>query len=454
MPISRSSALIPFLLLPLVAACANEIALDEIQESPYADGYAEDGDDVEATEEDPGPDVDEDGCARFPVPGIDVVVRGTSGVLCDATVEAISGDMRVQLQRGGVSDTCHYFGVFGQSGSYEVSVWAPGHASSSQAGFIVELDACGDAITQQTTVDLVSGDDPPPVGLPPADGPPSEDPPADDPPADDPPVDDPPVDVPPVTPAVDCPAGLVAHEGSITVNDPADATLDGVQCVHGDLVLTGALDAAPVADVVFVAGDIVVDGTALGNLGDLGSLEEVAGTLRLVDNSQLGSVDLDGIAALGAIEVNGNADLTELRLQGLQTVAGDVVITDNDALDRVDLRGLQSAGGAFRLEGNQNLDQLDGDVLGSVGGDLVFEGGLFSNVDAQELTSVTGSLRLVGNADLDTLGGLQSVSNVGGSLTVRDNPILTEGRISDWMSGITVGGISTACGNDGGPACQ
>jgi hypothetical protein len=468
---STLSRLLPLVGLALLVACANEITLDEV-ESPSTDGYDEENRDGADTTEpsDVAPETDDDGCARFPIPGIDVVVTGTTGTLCDATVDAIAGDVQVQLQRGGVGETCHYYGVFARAGSFDLSVWAPGHASAVQANLVVELDACGDAITQWASVALVAGVEPPPVGLPPADDTsdatpgdttpgdttPGDTTPGDTTPGDTTPDDTTPGDTTPDDTAVsDCPAGLVTHEGSVTLSDAADETLDGIECVHGDLTLEGtALTAALTTRVVFVAGDLVVDGTGLQDFDDLAALDEVAGDLLVVDNAQLGSVDIDAISALGGLTVERNDSLTEWRLQGLSTVSGAVQITDNGALERVDLRGLASTDGAFRLESNPSLDRVDGDVLGSVGGDFTLEGGLFSNVDVGELTDVTGSLRLVGDADLDALGGLQSVSSVGGDLTIRDNPSLTSGRVDNWTSGITVGGATLACGNETGDACQ
>lgn len=140
-------------------ACQQEVALQNVSDAGPDDAAPADAGGLERG--DAGEDAG-DGCPAFPVPGIEAVVEGPSGRICDAEVEATDGDFRTILQGAGAPGACYSFGVFDRAGTYAVRARREGFVTEEVSGVVVALDACKDAIIQAVSLTLEPGEDPEP----------------------------------------------------------------------------------------------------------------------------------------------------------------------------------------------------------------------------------------------------------------------------------------------------
>lgn len=161
--------------------------------------------------------------------------------------------------------------------------------------------------------------------------------------------------------------GGVVKTGPIAVRSDAElATLAGVHCVDGDLLIAGvsadSLD--NLADLTVVTGDLViVANPAITSMQGLGELRIVGGTMLLQGNDAL--VNLAGLAKFrnaSALSLVGNNALTSLAgLEDLHEFAGSLRIANNTALASLQgLDNLATCHGTLTLRGNNNLTSLAG----------------------------------------------------------------------------------------------
>jgi hypothetical protein len=143
--------------------------------------------------------------------------------------------------------------------------------------------------------------------------------------------------------AVQC-AGGVVRAGTITVREASDwATLDGVACIDGDLVIAGIESDVipPRPDLQIVTGALVIAGNPrLTSLDGLAQVRQVGGGYLIQSNDAL-----TDIAALGAIKRAGGIQLTgndALRdLSGLETLVDiDTVLLISNNASLVSVAGL------------------------------------------------------------------------------------------------------------------
>lgn len=248
--------------------------------------------------------------------------------------------------------------------------------------------------------------------------------------------------------------------------------------VHAEGMIDGSfsLSGSPLVDCSRLHFDSAVSlgylalGPGNDNLAELGCLGAVKsiGVLNLTQ-SNVSSVELDQLGALGVLQLSQNEALTTFRLPVLQTVADSIVLEVNqgamvlelpllqeiggslsvysDAVVRMDLSALASVGDEILLEDNDMLSALDVRSLVSVGSSLqLLRNPSLDQVDAQSLRTVAGDLSLEGNAfgstdflaALETIGGdlkvwntlaldrleLPSLLQVGGGLNVSTNSVL------------------------------
>jgi hypothetical protein len=139
----------------------------------------------------------------------------------------------------------------------------------------------------------------------------------------------------------------------------------------------------------YVAGDLIIDGTALGSLAGLEGLHAVGGSLVVRDNAALAS--LQGLG-------------------GLVQVDGDVAIERNPLVQNLaGLSWLMDVGGSLRIRDNLDLSSVDG-LFGMVrlGGSLlsITDNPALSTCDAEDLAAAleargfTGEVEIWGNEDV------------------------------------------------------
>lgn len=232
----------------------------------------------------------------------------------------------------------------------------------------------------------------------------------------------------------------------------ASATIDGED---------SAGDIAALAGVTCIRGALNVSGSTLADLSGLESLTTV-GELRIgvapplsfddAGNPSLVSLHgLENLKGVGAVRIEDNPALTDLQaLSGLTFVTGDVDIIGNAAL--ASLEGLHNLtrAGEMELSNNASLTSLNGlrgltavdglslrhdpllvnfEGLGS----LEYFGAMGLSVDDNaalvdfsglQIRSIGASFDVSNNAVLTSLKGLEGVTLLAWTVTIRKNPLL------------------------------
>jgi len=107
-----------------------------------------------------GPGVTDPGviCTMIAVSSLNVAVRDTATGqrVCDASVVALQGGDRYELDRTGDPQGCGYAGPYERSGIFEVRATRPGYQAASVGNVHVDADECH-VIPVSLTVDLRPG---------------------------------------------------------------------------------------------------------------------------------------------------------------------------------------------------------------------------------------------------------------------------------------------------------
>jgi cysteine-rich repeat protein len=226
---------------------------------------------------------------------------------------------------------------------------------------------------------------------------------------------------------VDSCAGLVASEGSVTLASDADVAAfnaSGVQCVRGDLLLTGSVTNAALPHVVRIVGALRIVGTTSLVAVELPALGQ-AGDVTVLDNRRLQTLELPDLTTTGSVDISGNDALAAVGLGALADVDGSVVIGGNDALQLLDLANLAHVGGDLTVADNDALTALDLSGLVSVAGDLSIRDHDALAAVALGAASVGGDLTLTDNDALVSFVAA-FLRSIGGALAVADNALLRE----------------------------
>jgi len=190
---------------------------------------------------------------------------------------------------------------------------------------------------------------------------------------------------------------------------------------------------------------VLVDGYTIGDAADIEALAgicEIEGSLDIVGTDLQNLGGLESLTALGGLNIQNNAALTNLDgLSGLVSVGDAVNIAGNDALTGVDgLASLTAVGGVFVLDDNLALSHVDGLArLESVGGDLLItDNTSLAQLDGlSKLASVGSAVSIQRNpslADIDGLWRLSDFTVLPSTLTLADNRALLR---LDGLSGLT-----------------
>ena len=212
----------------------------------------------------------------------------------------------------------------------------------------------------------------------------------------------------------------------------------------------------------------------LNNLSGLQSLTSIGSTLRVMWNH--GLKDLSGIENLSNVEnikVSSNDSLLSLNgLQGVKNINGFVMISWSEALNTLNgLNNLTTAGkvtlyrliNLYDLSGFDRLNTITNDLiikenfsitsitsfdsLTYIGGNLTIEsnGNLIELSGFHNLTEIAEDFVLYSNYDLLSIASLSSLTAIGGDLYIRWNHSLTS---LIGLSGVTsIAGDLTIMGN-------
>ena len=172
----------------------------------------------------------------------------------------------------------------------------------------------------------------------------------------------------------------------------------------------------------------VGDNGSLTEIGSLNALTETSGGVSIYGNGALR--ELNGLHALrtaGSLNI-GNASLKELNgLESLTRVTGSVFLLDNPMLESLD-----ELGSLAKIDGYLTIRQMGVRDLGglasltSVGGGLTI--GACPNLESLDgldrLQSIGYGLEITSNPKLEELDALRQLSKLGFSLTVANNAAL------------------------------
>ena len=211
--------------------------------------------------------------------------------------------------------------------------------------------------------------------------------------------------------------------------------------VNGTMTLTGAVtDPSPMARLSRVGTDLVVDASNIQNL-NMQTLSEVGGSIIISNNEQL----------------------TAMAFQPFMSIFGDAEITNNDAL--TNLNGAGFLGQCTTCAGAPNEDEpvpasdsgdgLEPEQPGGqfYGGILIADNDVLTDLSAMSsLLTAWDDLILRNNAALSSFPNMQ-LTEVQGNLEISDHPALDTTVVDTFVSGVTVLGTTTVCGNLGGTPC-
>ncbi len=179
-----------------------------------------------------------------------------------------------------------------------------------------------------------------------------------------------------------------------------------------------------------IEGDVVIesaDDIDISDLFGLSTITSIAGSLSIVDNYELTSLEgLGNLLYIGSDLIIGLFDSYGIGL------CGNPLLTNLSGLDK-----LSTIGGSLKIIGNHQLNNLQGlNDLTSIGGNLVIGYSWFlgscgnnslSNVDGLEnLTFIGGSLKIYANHSLTNLLGLNGLTSIGEHLFLEFNSALTD----------------------------
>jgi hypothetical protein len=247
----------------------------------------------------------------------------------------------------------------------------------------------------------------------------------------------------------------------------------------------GLSSLASLAGITGFSGSLVVGGSP--KLADLGPLADILAPnmagLSIIGLPLLSDLQgLEGVEALGSLEIRDNAGLVDLSgLDGVTSVSDQVWLVGNAKLASLD--GLQALTevGSMWIEDHPQLSSLDGLQALTQADELRLENNpkLASLAALQGLTSISGHLEIgycdaQGNDALIDLHGLENLTTLGGlSLYQNDalqsitaipqdlgfeyvwafnNPVLPTSMLEDYVAAAGGDPAWSLCNNGGAPA--
>ena len=210
--------------------------------------------------------------------------------------------------------------------------------------------------------------------------------------------------------------------------------LSGLNHIQGAFEFRGnphVTDASGLSLLERVDGDVhLSDNDALESWGDgLSKLAEVSGSLYVSGNAKLTSLLLGHLPGVGdKVDINNNDALSEIDLTGITSLTTLLLTANNSLVDVSGFANLGSLSDSLYVRNNASLDNLGGlSKLTVVPGGVYINGNpRLSELGLSGLAEVQGDIELIGNAGVGrmSLAGLEALSTVGGSLTIKDNRLL------------------------------
>ncbi len=185
---------------------------------------------------------------------------------------------------------------------------------------------------------------------------------------------------------------------------------------------------------------------------------EMPAELRLETLPALTQVSLDALETIaGNLTVADTQLLPTLLLPRLQTVEGSVFFFSNASLAALAAPLLSGTMATLSILDNPRLQEIDFAAIAQLEGSFYLaEHTLLDRADFQALAQVEGNVQIYNNAILTDLV-LDSLEDVGGDLGIFKNPMLPQCAVSKWRDHILsnggIGGTIDILGNDEEATC-
>lgn len=282
------------------------------------------------------------------------------------------------------------------------------------------------------------------------------------------------------TTSISVPSGC-SYSKAFTATAQSDLdTLAGCQAIKGDVIITGNLGSANIANVKVIYGDLQVYDTQTLEALTADSITTITGALKLHNDTLLSTLSFASLSSIGAINWVTLPNLGETGLHEVyecnSILVSDTNLTALDGLNPTDVEvfnvnnnkqlvsissGIETVSNALTVAFNGNdttvefedliwannmtfysvssisipeiiainksagffessVEELDFSLVTSIGGDLTIENNEQLNfIDFGNVTSIGGGLVIVNNTDLVSIDNLDSIKSIQGAVIIK-----------------------------------
>ncbi len=190
-----------------------------------------------------------------------------------------------------------------------------------------------------------------------------------------------------------------------------------------------------------IGGNLIVNNT-MTSLNGLNGLTTIQGDFSVGSSSQIVNLNgMNSITTIGGDFTVSNSDMQDISSTSLQTVSGEINITQNASLTSMSLSGLVTAGQDILIDNNDALSTISGfNSLTSANGSVTISGNnaLTSLSPFTNLTSITQDLVFTGNG-LTAISGFPGLQTIGGTLQITSSGSLT--ALSGFTAANSIGAL-------------
>ncbi len=199
-------------------------------------------------------------------------------------------------------------------------------------------------------------------------------------------------------------------EGDVTINGTITdvSGFSNVHIISGDLYLEGNIadDLSGFASLTTIGGNFTLKNmTNTTSISDFSNITSLGGNFEVNNLDQLTEISIfDQIADVSSITITGNAMLSTITFDELQTMSSSFVISFNGSLSAISVPKLTQVSGEFRMTNNGGgMTGLTLPLLESTGNFRINDMNGLQSINVPELLTVTGSFNVGSCAALTTL---------------------------------------------------
>ncbi|WP_025743940.1 LamG-like jellyroll fold domain-containing protein [Aquimarina pacifica] len=245
-------------------------------------------------------------------------------------------------------------------------------------------------------------------------------------------------------------AGDVTLTTQAEVDNFVTTTLGSCGIIEGDVTINGTItDVSGFSNVHIISGNLHLEGNIVDDLSGFASLTTIGGNFTLknmtnttsvnafsnitslggdfeVDNlDQLTDISiLNQIVDISSITITGNAMLSTITFDELQTMSSSFTITFNGSLSTISIPKLTGVNGEFRMNNNGSaMTSLTFPLLESTGAFRIADMYGLESINAPELVTVNNGF-VVGSCFALTTLTLPKLTSIGNDFSIDNSPIL------------------------------